>query len=557
MLWTSLIISAEKGNKAGFLFIALWPDLALDLGVGESQQGVAVSGVLSGSPAEKAGIRDGDVIFQIQNPKGKLTEVKDEQSFISALKSISSSKPVVFKILRGKEEISISLVRTPGDFELSVQPVQLETPATIKVMPDGSGDFRTLAGAMIHARPRDTILAGAGNYPCLHIIRDDIIVNSLDPEHAAVLKGVILQGIKEAKLKGISFVSPETGSYTGISGNGNDITVENCIISGFRNGIDIGGSNLNITGNIIQGNANWAILVGQTVSSITVSHNLITRNSSGIRIETNGSFDIINNTIIENGVPSGQFFDKMLNEGTSGVGIAVLPNSAGTVINNIVAFNNIGFWIEPGSRVTLEYNNVFQHFIEERTKTSGLLGQYWTKIVASPSNYLSNISYKTVDYNTAYRPECSFQPSATNISTGPLFVDPTNGDYRLSADSPLVDRGRGGKYIGAFPPATSEQEADPQSMKPSFGIAARPLTESDIKTAGFSSPEGLWVLGVKQGSIADRLRIKADDIILEVNGTVFKNNDEFKKLISESAVTEVKVFRSGKTIILTSEIEEF
>ena len=68
---------------------------------------------------------------------------------------------------------------------------------------------------------------------------------------------------------------------------------------------------------------------------------------------------------------------------------------------------------------------------------------------------------------------------------------------------------------------------------------------------GLVSQVGLWVTEVKKGSLAESLQIKVDDVILEINGVAFKDNEEFKKLITTTKITTVKVFRGGKELLLT------
>lgn len=77
------------------------------------------------------------------------------------------------------------------------------------------------------------------------------------------------------------------------------------------------------------------------------------------------------------------------------------------------------------------------------------------------------------------------------------------------------------------------------------------LTDLDRKTLSKVSQSGLWVTEVKKGSLAEKLQIKVDDVIFEVNGAAFKDNEEFKKLITTATITTVKVFRGGTEVILT------
>src|SRR5262249_48553696 len=54
-----------KNAKLGVQVQPLTPDLAQQLGLPEGSHGVAVAGVESGSPAERAGVRQGDVIVSV------------------------------------------------------------------------------------------------------------------------------------------------------------------------------------------------------------------------------------------------------------------------------------------------------------------------------------------------------------------------------------------------------------------------------------------------------------------------------------------------------------
>jgi len=56
---------APKNAKLGVQVQPLTPDLAQQLGLPEGSHGVAVAGVESGSPAERAGVRQGDVIVAV------------------------------------------------------------------------------------------------------------------------------------------------------------------------------------------------------------------------------------------------------------------------------------------------------------------------------------------------------------------------------------------------------------------------------------------------------------------------------------------------------------
>lgn len=79
----------------------------------ENSQGLAnpkvmIIKIAPDSPAEKAGLKMGDVILEIQSPKSKIqsSKVKDIQEFINA----HLGEELILKIQRGKEILEISLV---------------------------------------------------------------------------------------------------------------------------------------------------------------------------------------------------------------------------------------------------------------------------------------------------------------------------------------------------------------------------------------------------------------------------------------------------------------
>jgi S1-C subfamily serine protease len=52
------------------MITTLYPELAEDQGLPSAQHGVIILGIYQGSPAEKAELREGDVIVQVQDKTG-------------------------------------------------------------------------------------------------------------------------------------------------------------------------------------------------------------------------------------------------------------------------------------------------------------------------------------------------------------------------------------------------------------------------------------------------------------------------------------------------------
>jgi serine protease Do len=109
------------------------PDLANSLGI-EKSGGALVSTVADGSPAEKAGIKVGDVIVEYN---GKPIQHSSELPILVARTDVGKNVPL--KILRGKDEVTLSVTvgelkeeevvvsgSKKNDFGLTVQPLPPE-----------------------------------------------------------------------------------------------------------------------------------------------------------------------------------------------------------------------------------------------------------------------------------------------------------------------------------------------------------------------------------------------------------------------------------------------
>ena len=81
----------------------LTPEIAENLGL-EETKGVVVSAVESGSAADEAGIRRGDVILEVNRQA-----VEDAEGYKSALKKVEKGKNVLFLVRRGENTIFLAL----------------------------------------------------------------------------------------------------------------------------------------------------------------------------------------------------------------------------------------------------------------------------------------------------------------------------------------------------------------------------------------------------------------------------------------------------------------
>lgn len=95
-------------------------DLARSFGL-RSAQGVLVSEVISGSPAAKAGLRQGDVIVRIEG-----TTIKDVQQLQRLIAETPIGKKVSVDIFRGGREVRIPVVTANSERAENAGPVERE-----------------------------------------------------------------------------------------------------------------------------------------------------------------------------------------------------------------------------------------------------------------------------------------------------------------------------------------------------------------------------------------------------------------------------------------------
>ena len=82
-----------------------------------------------------------------------------------------------------------------------------------------------------------------------------------------------------------------------------------------------------------------------------------------------------------------------------------------------------------------------------------------------------------------------------------------------------------------------------------LGIEMKPLTEPLAKSLGISSNEGLIIGAVVPDGAAEKAGLKAEDVIIELNGKKFENITAFRNAIAATgpgSKAELKVIRDGK-----------
>ncbi|MGH7896763.1 MAG: PDZ domain-containing protein, partial [Candidatus Binatia bacterium] len=93
-----------EAGEMGLTVQNLSPEIAESLGLEAGTQGVVVSAVTPGSPAEDAQIRRGDVILEVNRKP-----VKDAAAFRSAVKATEKGKSLLLLVKRGESTIFLAL----------------------------------------------------------------------------------------------------------------------------------------------------------------------------------------------------------------------------------------------------------------------------------------------------------------------------------------------------------------------------------------------------------------------------------------------------------------
>ena len=97
------VAGGGDSEKLGLAVQTLTPEIAENLGV-EEAKGVVVTAVESGSPADEAGLRRGDVILEVNRQV-----IEDTDKYKAALKKVEKGKNVLFLVRRGENTIFLAL----------------------------------------------------------------------------------------------------------------------------------------------------------------------------------------------------------------------------------------------------------------------------------------------------------------------------------------------------------------------------------------------------------------------------------------------------------------
>lgn len=84
-----------------------------------------------------------------------------------------------------------------------------------------------------------------------------------------------------------------------------------------------------------------------------------------------------------------------------------------------------------------------------------------------------------------------------------------------------------------------------------FGFQVRPVIPNDIAHLALTKAQGIVVMSVEKGSLADITGFLSGDVILQVNGVDVDNMQHLSQLLHSGVVTTFIVRRKGKKLLLT------
>jgi Tol biopolymer transport system component len=106
-------VTGNGGRKGNGAYLGTIPDYATlssprgPGGGGEPQGGVRLAGVRSGSPAEKAGVREGDVLAGIEFPPGNNQAVGTLEEFMGVLLTLHPGDDIVLHVRRASQSLKL------------------------------------------------------------------------------------------------------------------------------------------------------------------------------------------------------------------------------------------------------------------------------------------------------------------------------------------------------------------------------------------------------------------------------------------------------------------
>lgn len=92
----------------------------------------------------------------------------------------------------------------------------------------------------------------------------------------------------------------------------------------------------------------------------------------------------------------------------------------------------------------------------------------------------------------------------------------------------------------------------PRLPRFTLGMFALPLGDEDRGRLGLAGVEGLLITEVNKDGLAERLKLRVDDVLVELNGRPVRTTEELAGAMADfNKVESVKVYRTGAPVTLT------
>ncbi len=307
--------------------------------------------------------------------------------------------------------------------EFAEEPPASREPRTLTVSAAGGGDFKTVPGALFMSQPGDTVLLRAGRY--------NIPVTLTSSRRTLRGEG------------------PSTVLEAGFTVVGTDgVTVEDLAVEmapGAEADAD-GGAGRRMRG------LRAAVARGSAEPVKNLPASATVRQARGTvlrRLTLTGGFGLhvwdAQDTVVEGCVSR-----------KAKVGLAVAGSSY-KVLNSVFHDNDIGVQATGDSVGTLRGLTVVDNHAQGMLIDGGRVELYDSILSGTQVLLLCQNGCRfSGGYNDYHEGSVADGVRKDNdLSVDPLFAERLKGDFRLSLESPLIGRGRGGGHIGALPPAGS------------------------------------------------------------------------------------------------------
>jgi hypothetical protein len=133
--------------------------------------------------------------------------------------------------------------------------------------------------------------------------------------------------------------------------------------------------------------------------------------------------------------------------------------------------------------------------------------------------------------------------------SGPLTVDMSFPHPNVPAAQLRQQVTNPAQQNAAEPSAAPAPVAPPSGVH--LGFQVRPVIQDDMTPLQLTKAQGLVVVSVENGSLADTMGILAGDVILQLNGADVGNMQQFVQTVRSGAASSFRVWRKGQTVELT------